>query len=451
MKVEEKNEVVNDELSSEESSSTTVDSSSSSSSVSNSDNSETTESNQNCINTVKSVEDTVNSNNPITNDSSTDNNNKLAKSNTDSLVLTDFNSRKSIYDNHKWIDEDEDYYAYSENYTQLVGQVKKNDVDNEVSTLTITTSTVNANLETSNTIDTATRITPTPTSSVTSYQQLLFKSEKCINLTKSNSIEKADESSSSLVAPIATEDSIATTVITTSSISTPSAVKHKERDDFDDLIDLTNRPPKKENKTNSRTNSSTNLNEDNPNINAKASLPPLPYSFVKIEKSSKINNKIGSNNSLNNFKDTNTNNNKSASRTSTSTTRLFIPINNNNSNYNTNPKKEDKKNNNNINNNYNNHISIMPTTKSCDNLKINLNREPKTPIFNNNNNNNIVYFTSQINNNNGYMMMAGNGDSSINKSNINMTNRSNNTNGTNGQEWDQISKIFASLETLLNE
>ena len=150
MKSEEKNEVVvtndeatissSEESSSSSSSSTTVESSSSP--VSNNDNSELVETNQNYIDTVKSIDDTINSNNPITtdtlterntnnNDNTADNNandnddNKLAKSNTDSLVLTDFNSRKSIYDNHKWIDEDEDYYAYSENYTQLVGQVKK--------------------------------------------------------------------------------------------------------------------------------------------------------------------------------------------------------------------------------------------------------------------------------------------------------------------------------------
>ena len=89
-----------------------------------------------------------------------------------------------------------------------------------------------------------------------------------------------------------------------------------ERDDFDDLIDLTHRIPRKvfKSETFKRVNNNSNGSKLS---SSKTTLPPLPFSFVKIE------NNNSRNITYQNLKANSTNNSPHVPK---GTTRLIIPI-----------------------------------------------------------------------------------------------------------------------------
>jgi hypothetical protein len=118
----------------------------------------------------------------------------------------------------------------------------------------------------------------------------VFRSEKSINVANEN-----------LIAENVNQD-------------TPSK---QERDDFDDLVDLTHRVPRKQLKKENRSKNE----EKGVEMQSKSSLPPLPYSFVRLDKTNKT--------SINRFSSLNRNYERT---TSTATTKLIIPLNNYNIN-----------------------------------------------------------------------------------------------------------------------
>ena len=183
--------------------------------------------------------------------------------------------------------------------------------------------------------------------------------------------------------------------------NTSVSSKH-ERDDFDDLIDLTHRIPKKVFKRiNHIVNSSSSLNCDDTNswkckspvasssYGSKTSLPPLPYSFVNLSEK-KQQQQV------------------ERAHTPKTTTRLIIPL-----------------------VNYQDEL----TKARSSNCILNSSSTPTTP-------NHLNYSSSSSSYKENIKPVA-------KKSSYNIPNRSKSI--ETNKEWDQITKIFDSLETLLNE
>ena len=344
--------------------------------------------------------------------------------------------RRSFYDNHKWIDDEEDDedMICSSNTSHLTMEKNKlseiNGECNNSKKLEVTGEDDYEEDDLYNYRDYEENAIQILTN-LPEKNKILFRSEKSIRLSESSKNEIENEPNDA-----------------------ENGSPVKERDDFDDLVDLTHRVPKSQYKKemnlngmknlsnynqntnkngnesnadesinrliNSKTNKlSANHNGSNPNLNSIDSekttslppLPPLPYSFVKLEKiknSSYINgNKANTNyfnnntnpnnhshfNNLNSNKDKNHNSNfiSVASSTPTSpskplTTRLLIPLNNNNNN-----------NNNSLNNNQTK--SNTNGTSGTSNPRV---ISLHSTITNNNNNpnthfNNITYSSNVIN------------------------------------------------------
>lgn len=108
------------------------------------------------------------------------------------------------------------------------------------------------------------------------------------------------------------------------SVNVSDKVLKHERDDFDDLVDLTHRAPRKlfkKEQNNANRNSDKSVKKSTSSL---PPLPPLPYSFVRLEKA-KPNH---ANDRTNIFNSSSTSSIKSTSSLKQSTTRLIIPLNN---------------------------------------------------------------------------------------------------------------------------
>jgi hypothetical protein len=210
---------------------------------------------------------------------------KVATTKNASVKCSLVNDRRSFYDNHKWTEEMD--RSSSHNIHKItINNTDEYDDSGGGGGGDVCRSTT----------------TPSP------QQPKLFKSERSINLNASFDHHL-------------------------------NSNKH-ERDEFDDLIDLTHRVPRKLFKK--EANSNENLPHSARKLSNKLSsslppLPPLPYSFVKLERSraglTTLAN-TGSSSSLQNY--TNGNNNVTnniiggrplSNKQCQSTTRLIIPIN----------------------------------------------------------------------------------------------------------------------------
>jgi hypothetical protein len=241
-----------------------------------------------------------------------------------------------------------------------------------------------------------------------------------------------------------------------------------ERDDFDDLVDLSHRPEKIEFKKESSLEKKRQKEEEEKKIyNALCSsslppLPPLPYSFVKLEHKAKLTPKSSSFLSLsttNRVKPPSAFRNESQSTrgldksedettkkvVQAATTRLIIPINTDKKNKSSSPfcitttssivndskAKSPKR---------SNSLPRNGLTAGSDEINVQI-YDFKTNTNIHTNNTNVM--NSEKTDNTSEKVVNGQ------KEAVNETQCSKQKDV--GREWEQISKIFASLELLLNE